>query len=136
MFSPMHVVMEVLVALQKVEFGPSPESVTAKAEIEKLRGQVPPPILGHYDRLHVRGKKALALVRENRVCGECHVAIPVGTYLTVLKGLDLQLCGNCGRYLYTETPPAAPAPDAASVPAPPKAKRGRKPKKKTEENAP
>lgn len=135
MLTPMHVVMETLVELQKVEFGPDAESSTAKAAIEKLRAQVPPQIIGHYDRLRARGKKGLALVRDNKVCTECHVGIPVGTYLVVLKGLDLQLCGNCGRYLYVIAPPPGPDPDAGPAPELPKPKRGRKPKKKLEENA-
>ena len=128
----MHAVMEALVELQKVEFGPAPESSTAKAAAEKLRAKVPPQILGHYDRLRARGKKGLALVRDNKVCAECHVGIPIGTVITVMKGLDLQLCGNCGRYLFVEDKPVEPPPPpAAEVP---KAKRGRKPKKKPEEN--
>ena len=125
--------MEALVELQKVEFGPHPDSSTAKAAAEKLRAKVPLQILCHYDRLRARGKKGLALIRDNKVCAECHVGIPIGTVITTMKYLDLQLCGNCGRYLYVEAQPAAPEP--ASVPAAPaKAKRGRKPKQKPSEN--
>ena len=132
----MHVVMQVLAELQKIEFGRDSGSSTCKAAAEKLRAQVPPQILGHYDRLRARGKKGLALVRENKVCAECHVGIPIGTFLTIVKGDDIQLCGNCGRYLYVEEKPVEPPPAPPKVePAAPKAKRGRKPKKKPEDNA-
>jgi len=126
----MHAVMEALVQLQKIDFGPNPQSPAAVAAAEKLRAQVPSQILAHYDRLRVRGKKGLAPVR-HQVCAGCHVSVPIGTVITVIKGLDIQLCGNCGRYLYVEPEAAAPAP----VPSPPKAKRSRKPKKKSEGNA-
>ncbi len=132
----MHVVMQTLLDLQKLEFGPDPDSATVTAAAEKLRAKVPPQILGHYDRLRARGKKGLALVRENKVCAECHMQVPLGTVITIMKGEDIQLCGNCGRYLFVEEKPvAAAAPAAPSTPAPAqeaaaKPKRGRKPKKK------
>ena len=120
----MHVVMEVLVELQKIEWGPDAESAAAMAAAEKLRTQVPAQILAHYDRLRARGKHGLALVR-NHVCAECHVSVPIGTVLTVMTGQDIQLCGNCGRYLYVEADAAAPEPVRTIA----KAKPGRKPKK-------
>ncbi|MBI5384857.1 MAG: hypothetical protein HZA90_09245 [Verrucomicrobia bacterium] len=132
----MHVVMHALVELQKIEFGPDPESSFSKAEAEKLRAQVPQQVLGHYDRLRSRGKKGLALVRENNVCAECHMGIPIGTVITIMKGEDIQLCGSCGRYLYVEDkPPVTAAPATTRVESPAKSKRGRKPKKKPEEGA-
>jgi len=131
----MHVVMLALVELQKLEFGPDADSPAVQAAAEKLRAKVPPQILGHYDRLRARGRKGLALVRDNNVCAECHMQVPIGTVITIMRGDDIQLCGNCGRYLYVNEKPAegvsAPAP---APPAAPKAKRGRKPKKKAEDN--
>jgi hypothetical protein len=128
--------MQVLVELQTIEFGPDSESPSCKAAAEKLRAQVPPQVLGHYDRLRARGKKGLALVRENKVCAECHVGIPIGTFITIMKGDDIQLCGNCGRYLFVQDKPVEPPPSAPAKAglATPKAKRGRKPTKKPEEN--
>jgi predicted nucleic acid-binding Zn-ribbon protein len=133
----MHSIMEALVELQKLEFGPNSEASSTKAAAEKWRVKVPPQILGHYDRLRARGKKGLALVRDNKVCAECHVTVPIGTVITVMKGLDIQLCGNCGRYLYVLPQTAAPelAPPAVPTPPAPKAKRGRKPKKAAAEEA-
>jgi len=134
----MHAVMQALVELQKLEFGPDSDSTTVTAAAEKLRAKVPPQVLGHYDRLRARGKKGLALVRDNNVCAECHMQVPLGTVITIMKGTDIQLCGNCGRYLYVgdkpveaALPPAAPAPAEGAAPP----KRGRKPRKKAGENA-
>jgi predicted nucleic acid-binding Zn-ribbon protein len=123
----MHAIMEALVRLQKLELGPDAESPYAKKAAEEVRARVPAQILGHYVRLRAQGKKGLALVR-NRVCAECHVSVPTGTVVSVMKGLDIQLCGNCGRYLYLEPDAAAPEPVPAGTVSKPK--RGRKPKKK------
>lgn len=125
----MHAVMVALVELQKLEFGAPSDSPETKAAVDNLRTQVPLQILSHYDRLRARGKKGLSLVRDNKVCTECHMQVPLGTVITVMKGLDIQLCGNCGRYLYVEEKPVEP-----EAPPAPKAKRGRKPRKKIEEN--
>jgi predicted nucleic acid-binding Zn-ribbon protein len=123
----MHVVMHTLVELQKLEFGSNLESPSVKAAAEKLRSKVPPQILGHYDRLRAQRKKGLALVRDSKVCSECHMQIPIGTVITIMKGEDIQLCGNCGRYLYVEDKAVEPAPPPSPAPAA-KAKRGRRPK--------
>ena len=57
------------------------------------------PIIGHYDRLRVRGKKGVALVR-NQVCTGCHMHVPIGQITVLMRGEDVQLCESCGRYLY------------------------------------
>ena len=129
----MHVVMQALLELQNLEFGHDSDSTTVTAAAAKLRAKIPPQVLGHYDRLRARGKKGLALVRENKVCVECHMQVPIGTVITIMKGEDIQLCGNCGRYLYVEDKPVAPASPPTPAPAAAETarpKRGRKPRKK------
>jgi predicted nucleic acid-binding Zn-ribbon protein len=126
--------MESLVELQKLEFDTTPKTGTAKAAIEKLRAQVPPQIIGHYDRLLARGKKGISLVKRN-VCGECHMSVPIGTVVTILKGADIQLCGNCGRYLYAYPEPEEAAPAPAPVEAP-KPKRKPRAKKQSDQQEP
>jgi predicted nucleic acid-binding Zn-ribbon protein len=88
-------------------------------EIEVLRRKIPEPILGHYDRLLARNKKGVALVNHG-VCSECHMRVPIGTLVTLAHGQDVQLCGNCGRYLFLPagelTPEAKAAPAAMSAP--------------------
>ena len=44
----------------------------------ELRGVIPAQILAHYDRLAVRGKKGVAVIR-NQVCTGCHMKLPIGT---------------------------------------------------------
>ncbi|HEX5397553.1 MAG TPA: C4-type zinc ribbon domain-containing protein [Verrucomicrobiae bacterium] len=112
--------MQNLIKLQSLEF----EETTEKAvgvTIEELRGKVPPQILGHYDRLVAQGKKGVTSIR-GEVCSGCHLRVPVGTIMTLKRGEDIQLCENCGRYLYlVETPKTESIPPAAP-------RRGRKPR--------
>jgi hypothetical protein len=116
-----------LLKLQELQFD-SPGGSTAEAAISQLRKKIPLPILEHYDRLAVRGKKGVAIVR-NQVCTGCHMRIPIGAINTLLHGEDIQMCETCGRYLYLppETPPQPV--EAAPAPAKPAAKPAAKPVK-------
>lgn len=121
----MNAVLQSLLQLQSIEFSSAKAS---EAEIAKLREVVPPPILGHYDRLVARGKKGVALIR-NQTCTGCYMRQPIGKINILMRGEDIQLCDSCGRYLYLapEEPAAAqPAATPAAKPAP--KPRGRKPK--------
>ena len=116
-----------LLNLQALEFGETQEKDPA-AKIAELKAKIPQPILGHYERLVARGKKGVALVR-NQVCTGCHMRLPIGTVNTLMQGQDIQLCDTCGRYLALPAPEqtAAPEPDAAAAkPAPKAAKKPRK----------
>jgi predicted nucleic acid-binding Zn-ribbon protein len=101
---PMKELFQNLLKLQELEFGETTQS-SKEARISELRRKIPLPILEHYDRLVIRGKKGVAIVR-NQVCGGCHMSIPIGSINTLMHGEDIQMCENCGRYLYL--PPAAP----------------------------
>ena len=111
--------------LQAVEFGEVTGKAIAKQAAE-LRTLIPLPILAHYDRLRVRGKKGLAAVR-NQVCTGCHMSVPIGKITVIMRGDDIQLCENCGRYLYLPEPVEAATVEieAATKPAE-KPKRRRK----------
>ncbi len=87
-----------LVKLQELELEHASDS-KKKALIAELRGKIPPQILGHYDRLMVRGKKGITAVR-NQACTGCHMRLPIGVVSTLMKAADIQLCDSCGRYLY------------------------------------
>ena len=87
-----------LLKLQELEFADASDSATGTA-ISKLRGKIPQPILEHYDRLTDRGKKGVAAVR-HQVCMGCHMRIPMGAMITLMHDDDIQMCENCGRYLY------------------------------------
>ena len=91
--------MESLIKLQESELAAGSRERMAEAEVKKLRAKVPASILGHFDRLVAKGKKAVALAR-NGVCSECHLRISSGTLAGLASREDIHLCENCGRYLY------------------------------------
>lgn len=109
-----------LAQLQALELKEIKEK-NAEALIQELRAQIPAQILAHYDRLMARGKKGITAVR-NQVCAGCHMRLPTAVIMTLLHEQDIQLCDNCGRYLYlpdregatvagpTAEPPPAPKP--------------------------
>src|ERR1039458_9640496 len=118
----MNELLQNLVELQSLEF----EKITGKAAepaIAELRGKIPPQILGHYDRLVAHGKKGLAAVH-GQVCTGCHMQVPLGVVLTLKRGQDIQLCENCGRYLYLPEATKAAVPKPTAKPGP-----ARKPRK-------
>ena len=127
----MNSILQNLLKLQALEFGESADK-SVEAQTAELRGNIPQPILGHYDRLRVRGKKGVAIVR-NQVCTGCHMRVPIGQITVVMRGEDIQLCETCGRYLYlpdlaeTEALAAAEAPKVAKpamkAPAKPRKRR-------------
>jgi predicted nucleic acid-binding Zn-ribbon protein len=98
-----------LLKLQTIEFNEVKKKGIEK-QIAELRAKVPPPILGHYDRLLAQGKKGLAAVR-NQVCTGCHIQVPRALVLTLMHEEDIQVCENCGRYLYLpeENEPGIPS---------------------------
>lgn len=100
----MNDVLQNLLKLQALEFKETIEKNPA-AHIAELRAAVPAPILAHYDRLFARGKKGVAVVR-NQVCAGCHMRLPIGTINVLMHGTDIRLC-DCGRYLYLPDPSEA-----------------------------
>jgi len=116
--------LQTLLKLQALDFE-EVEVSDPEAAIAALRAKIPAQILGHYDRLVVRGKKGVALVR-NQVCTGCHMRQPIGVIMTLKHDQDIQLCESCGRYLYL-APEGEMEPAEAAAPAKPK--KGRKPKK-------
>jgi len=96
----MRKVMEQLLALQTLQFEERSRTSRSNAEMEKLRDKVPTPILAHYERLVLRGKKGVAIARAG-VCSECHMRITRGKLVNLSATLnEVHLCDNCGRYLY------------------------------------
>jgi predicted nucleic acid-binding Zn-ribbon protein len=123
----MNVVLTNLLKLQALDFKEVAET-DVEAKTAELRATIPQPILGHYDRLVARGKKGVALVR-NQACTGCHMRLPIGTINTLLHGLDIQLCDSCGRYLYLPEP-AENATAEATEPAQTATAPARKPRKR------
>lgn len=123
----MNELLQTLLKLQALEFE-EVQATDTEAMIAALRAKIPPQILGHYDRLVARGKKGVAMVRD-QVCTGCHMRLPIGTIMTLKHDRDIQLCESCGRYLYL--PPAAATEPAQPAIAPRAAKKAkaRKPTK-------
>jgi hypothetical protein len=124
---PMNVVIQTLLKIQALEFTEVPDS-NSPAEIQELRTQVPTQILAHYDRLRIRGKKGVALVR-NKSCTGCHLQQPLGKITVLMRNEDIQLCDSCGRYLFLAPEPETPVIEPVIVKKPvTKTTRVRKPK--------
>ena len=94
----MKALLQNLVKLQSFESG-ADASPNLNGVLADLRAKIPAQVLGHYDRLVAHGKKGVAALH-GQVCGGCHMQVPLGVVLTLRRGDDLQLCENCGRYLY------------------------------------
>jgi predicted nucleic acid-binding Zn-ribbon protein len=119
----MNVLLTNLLKLQALQFGEIQEK-NLDARKAELRETIPAQVLGHYDRLVARGKKGVAVVR-NQVCTGCHMRLPIGTINTLMQGADIQLCEICGRYLYLPDPAESQFVEhvAATKPAPKARKR-------------
>jgi predicted nucleic acid-binding Zn-ribbon protein len=124
----MNSVLQDLLKLQALEFGETTEK-NVEALAAELRSKLPPTIVGHYDRLRVRGKKGVAIVR-NQVCTGCHMRVPIGLVTELMRGEDIQLCETCARYLYLPDPAETEflshleaAKPAAKAPAKPRRRR-------------
>ena len=118
----MNEIIKILLQLQALESNGKATPGHEKQAAE-LRAKVPPPVLAHYDRLVARGKKGVALVRNQTSCSACHIGVPRGVVLTLMHNTDVQLCESCGCYLYLPEPTAIPEPVA-----PKKISKPRKPK--------
>ncbi len=101
----MNIILQNLIKLQALDFGEA-KPKNAEAQAAELRGNIPQPIIGHYERLRVRGKKGVAVVR-NQVCTGCHMHVPIGQITVLMRDEDVQLCESCGRYLYLPDPAEA-----------------------------
>jgi predicted nucleic acid-binding Zn-ribbon protein len=104
----MNELLQNLVKLQAIQFEETTEKI-AGASIAELRGKIPAQILGHYDRLVARGKKGVTAIRGEN-CSSCHIRVPIGAIMTLKRGEDIQLCENCGRYLFLSDPLEAETP--------------------------
>jgi predicted nucleic acid-binding Zn-ribbon protein len=118
----MNELLQNLVKLQSLEFA-GVKDKNVEASLAELRAKIPSQILGHYDRLVAHGKKGLAAVRD-QVCTGCHMHLPIGVVTTLMHDDDIQLCDNCGRYLYLPEATKADVPKPTAKPGP-----ARKPRK-------
>lgn len=88
--------------------------------ILKLRQLIPEQIISHYDRFVKAGKVPVVGVR-NGVCLGCFVRLASGSHQRLIRQDDLNLCENCGRYIFPIEEVEAEAPVAEA----PKRRRAR-----------
>jgi predicted nucleic acid-binding Zn-ribbon protein len=117
----MKVLLQNLIQLQTIEFG-RVEIENRETLMGELRAKIPAQILAHYDRLVARRKKGVAAV-SGQVCSGCHMQLPLGVIMTLKRGKDIQLCENCGRYLYLTPAAKTEAAEPAAGPKPDRKKR-------------
>lgn len=89
-----------------------------QTKVDAVRVKLIPNILGHHDRMRARGKRSIAEVR-NGCCTACHMGLAIGILATLRHMDDIQICANCGRYLFLQAAPE-PAPEPAPAPEAPK----------------
>ncbi len=83
-------------------------------EISRLRSIIPAFILGHHDRKIQMGKASIASV-VNGVCGACHLRLPTGHAARLQSSQDLEVCDNCGTFIYLESG-SEPTPSPLAIP--------------------
>jgi predicted nucleic acid-binding Zn-ribbon protein len=89
--------LNTLLQLYNLDKSSDRENKLEKAEA--LRSRLPQPVLMHYDRCRVRGRKPIAVISADGVCRGCNVRVSCGLILDVQRGDDIQVCENCGCYL-------------------------------------
>lgn len=118
----MNAILQTLLKLQNLEFGSPLAASTNETEAGALRSTIPPSILDHYDRFRARGKKGVALL-VNQVCTGCHMSVTTAKLTHVMRGVEVERCDSCGRYLCLG---AITAPSETMPPTPAKKRRKRK----------
>lgn len=83
-------------------------------EINRLRSIIPAFILGHHDRKLQMGKASIVSV-VNGVCGACHLRLPTGHAARLQSSQDLEVCDNCGSFIYMESG-SEPVPSPLAIP--------------------
>ena len=66
-----------------------------------LRAEVPTAILGHFDRMLAQGRSGVAPLR-NGICGGCHIRIPRAHTAGIRGSHELDVCDQCGTFIYSE----------------------------------
>jgi len=99
------IILENLLALQKVELVPGKATPERDAQILGLRNKIPQRLLAHYDSLMANGRKGVALVRDG-LCSECRQLVGASALNGFLHDDPIQICIHCRRFLYWSAPEA------------------------------
>lgn len=79
---------------------PAARPAYSAAEVS-LRSEVPTVILGHFDRCVRAGRSGIAPIRSG-VCGGCHIRVPRAQYAGMRGSHELDVCDQCGAFLFAE----------------------------------
>ncbi|MCE0484638.1 MAG: hypothetical protein LV479_10425 [Methylacidiphilales bacterium] len=77
------------------------EELAPSPRVETIRKRIPKPVLDHFDRMRLRGRKPIAVVR-HAVCTACHLQIPKSHILQMRRSGEIDVCDNCGTFIYLE----------------------------------
>lgn len=68
-------------------------------KIEELKGRLGPQVRARYGRLNRRGMRVVVPVLKG-ICYGCFVAVPTAVASEAERNVQLDVCQNCGRFLY------------------------------------
>ncbi len=71
---------------------------------EALQQEVPPDLLGRYERIKHRNHGVGVIPVWKGVCGGCHMNIPPQLYNELQRSAELLSCPNCNRIMYFQDP--------------------------------
>jgi hypothetical protein len=114
------VILDALIALNQAEDEASQMkrlSPRIKAAVDLERRKIPGSILAHHDRMRSRGRRSTVAVRHD-VCSGCHISIAQGLRSRLRHKLDLNVCENCGSYMYLVEEIALPIQVFTAPPSP------------------
>lgn len=88
-----------------------------KTVVQAERKKIPLSILAHHDRMRGRGRRSTVAVRHD-VCSGCHISIAQGLRSRLRHKLDLNVCENCGSYMFLEEEIVGAVPAVQPFPVP------------------
>jgi predicted nucleic acid-binding Zn-ribbon protein len=94
-------VVDALVLLQAFENLDDPYYVP---EMERLRTQIPRPILLKHDRRRRRNQRSIASATDG-FCGHCDFALPIELMKPMRATGSMGTCPQCGGFLYAGATP-------------------------------
>lgn len=95
----MRIILENLLALQKLELVPGKAAPERDQQILALRGKIPERLLTHYDSLVANGRKGVAEVQDG-VCSECRQPVVPSALNGLKHDHPLQICIHCRCFLH------------------------------------
>jgi len=116
------IILESLLALQKLELVPGKASPERDQQVAALRGRIPGRLLVHYDSLVANGRKGVALV-EDGTCSECRQPVVASALNGLTHDHPIQICIHCRCFLCWPVDKAGGKPEAASRGSPARRRR-------------